>query len=190
MAGRGADEGGRKPAGSGEPKAARVRARKLRPRGQKSRDGAPRGAASFAKDAHAARRKNGCAARRSIPSGLPEGKEGPAKGGETTAHPAPQRIGAMALGLIRRLGCLTIESGVRKPLVPAKAGRQPLDARLRGHDAEQADDPALNAVSAFPRPPRATASARSNPPAPPRPRARRLRPASRWSRSNPAGRCR
>lgn len=58
------------------------------------------GRASFAKDAHAARRElNGCASRRSIPSGLPEGQRSTRrKPGETTAHPAPQRIGAMALG--------------------------------------------------------------------------------------------
>jgi len=43
LAGRGADEGGRKPAGSGAQQGP-VRARKLRPRGQKSRCGAPRGA--------------------------------------------------------------------------------------------------------------------------------------------------
>jgi hypothetical protein len=42
-AGRGADEGGRKPAGSGAQQGS-VRVRKLRPRGQKSPHGAPRGA--------------------------------------------------------------------------------------------------------------------------------------------------
>src|SRR5450759_1320217 len=41
--GRGADEGGRKPAGSGA-QPGPVRVRKLRPRGQKSPHGAPRGA--------------------------------------------------------------------------------------------------------------------------------------------------
>jgi len=54
-----------------------VRARKLRLRGQKSPRCSAAGRASFAKDAHAARRElNGCASRRSIPSVLQRGTEG------------------------------------------------------------------------------------------------------------------
>jgi hypothetical protein len=57
MAARGADEGRRKLPGSGGQELA-VRARKLRPRGQKSRDGAPRGARVLGCES-AARRKTG-----------------------------------------------------------------------------------------------------------------------------------
>src|SRR5665811_550339 len=55
MAGRGADEGRRKLPGSGGG-ILPVRARKLRPRGQKSRDGAPNGAHPQPEGARAARR--------------------------------------------------------------------------------------------------------------------------------------
>ena len=171
------------------------------------------GRASFAKDAHAARRElNGCASRRSIPSGLPEGpKKCPAKAGRDDGAPAPQRIGAMALGCLkfesdarrrRNIFCVMpgLDAGIHDERQQMKALRKSplprclMDCRVKpgndGGDVCARRNRPLNAASAFPRPPRATASARSNPPAPPRPRARRLRPASRWSRSNPAGRCR
>src|ERR1019366_7641671 len=88
------DRGGRSPP---------VRARKLRPRGQKSPRWSAAGRASFAKDAHAARRElNGCASRRSIPSTLCEGIESARrKPGVVTAYPAPQRIRAAKLYLTR-----------------------------------------------------------------------------------------
>jgi hypothetical protein len=88
------DRGGRSPP---------VRARKLRPRGQKSPRWSAAGRASFAKDAHAARRElNGCASRRSIPSVLQrDTSNARRKPGEVTAYPAPQRIRAMALGCLK-----------------------------------------------------------------------------------------
>jgi hypothetical protein len=72
MAGRGADEGGRKPAGSGAQKGS-VRARKLRSRGQKSRV-ERREAPALRKEA----RQDGktrCAAWRSTPSAYRRGTE-------------------------------------------------------------------------------------------------------------------
>ncbi len=88
------DRGGRSPP---------VRARKLRPRGQKSPRWSAAGRASFAKDAHAARRElNGCASRRSIPSALQRGtRSARRKPGEVTVYPEPQRIRAMALGCLK-----------------------------------------------------------------------------------------
>src|SRR5450759_4123931 len=88
------DRGGRSPP---------VRARKLRSRGQKSPRWSAAGRASFAKDAHAARRElNGCASRRSIPSVLQrDTSNARRKPGEVTAYPAPQRIRAMALGYLK-----------------------------------------------------------------------------------------
>ena len=65
------------------------------------RDGAPRGARVVARRAPAkqAQTKDWCAARRSIPSRFAPGekREAPHCGAGTTAYPAPQRIGAMAL---------------------------------------------------------------------------------------------
>ncbi len=74
------DRGGRSPP---------VRARKLRPRGQKSPRWSAAGRASFAKDAHAARRElNGCASRRSIPLCFAEGhKQCPAQAGRSYGVP-------------------------------------------------------------------------------------------------------
>ena len=72
MARRGADEGGRKPAGSGALKGP-VGARKLRPRGQKSRQWrAERRRASETVRAH----KDGCAGRRATPSASCRGPKG------------------------------------------------------------------------------------------------------------------
>src|SRR5664280_3409516 len=104
MAGRGADEGRRKLPGSGMGTLP-VRARKLRPRGQKSRDGAPIGAHPQPEGARAARcgliRMRRSALR---PLAFGEGQEeGPAKRGRTTAYPAPPRIRAMTLALARYL---------------------------------------------------------------------------------------
>src|SRR6185437_746839 len=73
MAGRGADEGGRKPAGSGEPKAARVCVRKNGPEDLKSRCGAPRGARILQKRMR--QLKTWCAAWRSTPSAWRRGKQ-------------------------------------------------------------------------------------------------------------------
>src|ERR1017187_2422266 len=88
------DRGGRSPP---------VPARKLRPRGQKSPRWSAAERASFAKDAHAARRElNGCPSRRSIPSVLQrDTSNARRKPGEVTAYPAPQRIRAMALGCLK-----------------------------------------------------------------------------------------
>ena len=86
MAGRGADEGGRKPAGSGEPKAARVRAQKHGP-GDRKAAMERREAPAFSKRERG-ETEDWCAAWRSIPSGLPGGKErGPAAAG--TEYGAP-----------------------------------------------------------------------------------------------------
>src|SRR5664279_3088681 len=72
LAGRGADEGGRKPAGSGAQEGP-VRARKLRSRGQKSRQWrAERRRAPATVRAH----KDGCAGRRATPSALCRGPKG------------------------------------------------------------------------------------------------------------------
>ena len=75
MAGRGADEGRRKLSGSGRG-IPPVRARKLRPRGQKSRDGAPIGAHPQPEGARAARRGLIRMRRSALrPLALPRGKE-------------------------------------------------------------------------------------------------------------------
>src|SRR5664280_2439783 len=105
------DRGGRSPP---------VRARTLRPRGQKSPRWSAAGRASFAKDAHAARRElNGCASRRSIPSALQRGtRSARRKPGEVTAYPAPQRIRAMALGCLKTY-----------PLIPGREPTGPREAR-------------------------------------------------------------
>src|SRR6185437_10160372 len=92
MTGRGADEGGRKPAGSGEPKAARVCVRKNGPGDRKAamaRREAPRvrkGTCLNCMTRHLARH----------PLALCGDKEG------ITAHPAPQRIRAMTRARFRR----------------------------------------------------------------------------------------
>src|ERR1019366_3021070 len=101
------DRGGRSPP---------VRARKLRPRGQKSPRWSAAGRASFARDAHAARRElNGCASRRSIPSTLCEGdRKCPAQAGSSYGVPgAAKNTGGEALFDANRVnpvrvGCLTI----------------------------------------------------------------------------------
>jgi len=133
MAGRGVDEGRRKPPGCG------VRARKHGPGGQKSRRWSAVWRTCLARHVNAARRWTaGCAARRSIPSHW-AGMKG------RQASPGPrQRIRAMTLG------CLTIESeksGCRytrrhgrtcsgHPRLLILQGRQDVDARdKRGHDS-------------------------------------------------------
>ncbi len=68
MAGRGTDEGGRKPAGSGEPKAARVRARKHGPGDRKAAMERREAPAFFKRER--GKTEDWCAAWRSIPSGL------------------------------------------------------------------------------------------------------------------------
>src|SRR5664279_5167459 len=88
MAGRGADEGRRKLPGSGRG-ILPVRARKLRPRGQKSRDGAPIGAHPQPEGAKAARRGLIRMRRSALrPLAFGEGQEeGPAKRGEDYGVP-------------------------------------------------------------------------------------------------------
>jgi hypothetical protein len=87
----------------------------------------------------------------------------------TGAHARPFGIRAMALGLSRRSA--------------AKAGCLTFKSKNRGGRTNS-----FNAASAFARQRCACRCARSSPPASPRPRASRLRPASRWSRSNRAAR--
>jgi hypothetical protein len=117
------DRGGRSPP---------VRARKLRPRGQKSPRWSAAGRASFAKDAHAARRElNGCASRRSIPSVLQrDTSNARRKPGEVTAYPAPQRIRAMALGCLKTY-----------PLIPGREPTGPREARPDDRLREQTRNP-------------------------------------------------
>jgi hypothetical protein len=74
-----------------------VRVRKLRPLGQKSRDGAPRGA-RVPRTRGAARRKTGA------PLGAPSPRLSAGREKGKTAYPAPPRIRAA------KLGCLKIES--------------------------------------------------------------------------------
>jgi len=141
MAGRGADEGRRKLPGSGRG-ILPVRARKLRPRGQKSRDGAPRGARAPDNGA----RQDGRLVRRLAlhPLGILSGVDSPGPLAEVEKRPAPAKAGgrrrtrrrsnntgaharpfglrAMARIFFRRepgkpgarCGCLKIESGKRE----------------------------------------------------------------------------
>src|ERR1019366_10577322 len=98
LAGRGADEGGRKPAGSGAQQGP-VRARKLRPRGQKSpanKPGLRKLVRVERREAPAPSRKEGAARRiPAAPNGAPPPrffggtKKGPAQRGGNPAYPAP-----------------------------------------------------------------------------------------------------
>ena len=74
-----------------------VRVRKLRPRGQKSRDGAPRGA-RVPRTRGAARRKTGA------PLGAPSPRLSAGREKGKTPYPAPQRIRALALVFEREPG--------------------------------------------------------------------------------------
>src|SRR5674476_618669 len=97
-----------------------VRVRKLRPRGQKSRDGAPIGAHPQPEGARAARR----GLNKDAPLGAPSPRimRGGRKG--TTAYPAPPRIRAMTLG------CLKIWNRVTRchcmQVFPARATASPM----------------------------------------------------------------
>jgi len=71
-----------------------VRVRKLRPRGQKSRDGAPRGA-RVPRTRGAARRKTGA------PLGAPSPRLSAGREKGKTPYPAPQRIRAAMLGCLK-----------------------------------------------------------------------------------------
>src|SRR5664279_4306 len=115
MAGRGTEERRRKLPGSGGHKLP-IRARKLRSRGQKSRDGAPKGAAYRQRCAHI---RNGCADRRSIPSLLRGARKG------KTVVPAPQNHGRICLltsprnaGRGRSAGALAKADRVRGRVLP------------------------------------------------------------------------
>ena len=95
MAGRAADEGGRKPAGSGAQKGS-VRARKLQPRGTEIAAVERREAPAFSKG-NAARRKDPVRRLALHSLGLkPRGEK------RRPAYPAPQRIGAAERWLARR----------------------------------------------------------------------------------------
>ncbi len=101
MAGRGADEGRRKLPGSGWRKASRPRP-EARPQGQKSRDGAPEGAASRKRRAHELM---------VAPFGAPSPSHGAreksclAKAGETSVPGARQKTRAAELWLFeKRIG--------------------------------------------------------------------------------------
>src|SRR5664279_6390743 len=88
MAGRGTEEGRRKPPGSGGHKRP-IRARKLRSRGQKSRDGAPGGARVLQKRTR--QDEYGCALSALHPPHFARGEEG------KTVYPAPQNHGRFCL---------------------------------------------------------------------------------------------
>ena len=105
MAGRGADEGWRKPAGSGRAEPP-VLTRKIRSQGQKSPRWSAEWRAPVATGARAARRgPQGCAARRSIPSACAGGKARPRQGGEGRRRTRRlQRTRAMALGRLTNKG--------------------------------------------------------------------------------------
>jgi hypothetical protein len=112
LAGRGADEGGRKPAGSGARLGPRPRPEVTAPGTEKPLWSAERRPHPSKEDA--ARRKTGAPLGAPPPRFSRGTRKAPFNGDGTTAYPAPQRIRAMTLGLSRRsaakAGCLKIKS--------------------------------------------------------------------------------